>query len=152
MTDRIFATAALIYANGPVHLGHLVEYITTDIWARFQRLSGKECIFCCAEDTHGTPIMVRAKKEGSPPEELLKRMRAHLDAGNPARTLAMEPAERLLLRELCLITMKPLMYVANVAEGGFRDNPYLDAVQKRADAEGADVVPVLRREQALQDR
>jgi GTP-binding protein YchF len=74
--------------------------------------------------------------------ELLKRMRAHLDAGNPARTLAMDAMERPLLREYCLITLKPLMYVANVAEGGFMDNPYLDAVQKRADAEGADVVPV----------
>jgi len=74
--------------------------------------------------------------------DLLKRMRAHLDAGNPARTLAMDPAERPLLRELHLITVKPLMYVANVAENGFKDNPYLDVVQKRADAEGADVVPV----------
>jgi len=74
--------------------------------------------------------------------DLLKRMREHLDAGNPARTLAMDPAERPLLRELHLITVKPLMYVANVAEDGFKDNPYLDFVQKRADAEGADVVPV----------
>jgi GTP-binding protein YchF len=74
--------------------------------------------------------------------DLLKRMRAHLDAGNPARTLAMDPAERPLLREYCLITMKPLMYVANVAENGFKDNPYLDAVAKRAAEEGADVVPV----------
>ena len=69
-------------------------------------------------------------------------MREHLDAGNPARTLAMDPAERPLLRELHLITVKPLMYVANVAENGFKDNPYLDVVQKRADEEGADVVPV----------
>ncbi|MDQ1240772.1 MAG: ribosome-binding ATPase [Pseudomonadota bacterium] len=74
--------------------------------------------------------------------DLLKRMREHLDAGNPARTLAMDAAERPLLRELHLITVKPLMYVANVAENGFKDNPYLDIVQKRADAEGADVVPV----------
>jgi hypothetical protein len=74
--------------------------------------------------------------------DLLKRMREHLDAGNPARTLAMDAAERPLLRELHLITFKPLMYVANVAENGFKDNPYLDVVQKRADAEGADVVPV----------
>jgi len=74
--------------------------------------------------------------------DLLKRMREHLDAGNPARTLAMDPAERPLLRELHLITVKPLMYVANVAENGFKDNPYLDVVQKRADEEGADVVPV----------
>jgi ribosome-binding ATPase len=74
--------------------------------------------------------------------DLLKRMREHLDAGNPARTLAMDAAERPLLRELHLITVKPLMYVANVAENGFKDNPYLDVVQKRADEEGADVVPV----------
>jgi GTP-binding protein YchF len=74
--------------------------------------------------------------------DLLKRMREHLDAGNPARTLPMDAAERPLLRELHLITVKPLMYVANVAENGFKDNPYLDVVQKRADAEGADVVPV----------
>jgi len=74
--------------------------------------------------------------------EILKRMRDHLDAGNPARTLELDAADRPLLRELHLITIKPLMYVANVAENGFKDNPYLDIVQKRADAEGADVVPV----------
>jgi len=74
--------------------------------------------------------------------DLLKRMQAHLDGGKPARTLQMDPAERPLLHELHLITLKPLMYVANVAENGFKDNPYLDVVQKRADVEGADVVPV----------
>ncbi|MHC4944196.1 MAG: methionine--tRNA ligase [Planctomycetota bacterium] len=76
----MFTTAALIYANGPVHLGHLVEYITTDIWTRFQKLMGHNCIYCCAEDTHGTPIMVWAKKEGKPPEELLQKMQEeHLE-------------------------------------------------------------------------
>jgi hypothetical protein len=74
--------------------------------------------------------------------DLMKRMQAHLDAGRPARTLQMDPMERPLLHELHLITLKPLMYVANVAENGFKDNPYLDVVQKRADVEGADVVPV----------
>ena len=74
--------------------------------------------------------------------ELLKRMRDHLDAGNPARTLALDAADRLLLRELHLITLKPLMYVANVAENGLKDNPYLEAVRQRGVAEGADVVPV----------
>jgi GTP-binding protein YchF len=74
--------------------------------------------------------------------DLLKRVREHLDAGKPVRTLGMDPAERPLLRELHLITLKPLMYVANVAEGGFRDNPYLAAVEERAAGEGADVVPV----------
>jgi GTP-binding protein YchF len=74
--------------------------------------------------------------------DLLKRVREHLDAGRPVRTLEMDPAERPLLRELHLITAKPLMYVANVAENGFRDNPYLAAVEQRAAVEGADVVPV----------
>jgi GTP-binding protein YchF len=74
--------------------------------------------------------------------DLLKRVREHLDTGEPARTLAIDAAERPLLRELHLLTMKPLMYVANVAENGFRDNPYLDAVQKRGETEGADVVPI----------
>jgi len=74
--------------------------------------------------------------------EILKGMREHLDSGKPARTFPLDAADRPLLRELHLITMKPLMYVANVAEGGFKDNPYLDAVAKRAAEEGADVVPV----------
>ena len=74
--------------------------------------------------------------------ELLKRMRDHLDAGHPARTLALDAADRPLLHELHLITLKPLMYVANVAENGLKDNPYLEAVRQRGVAEGADVVPV----------
>ena len=74
--------------------------------------------------------------------DALKRMRDHLNSGKPARTLPLDAAERPLLRELHLITIKPLMYVANVAENGFHDNPYLDTVQKLADTEGADVVPV----------
>jgi hypothetical protein len=74
--------------------------------------------------------------------DLLKRVRDHLDSGQPVRTLLLDPAERPLLRELHLITLKPLMYVANVAENGFKDNPYLDAVRARGAAEGADVVPV----------
>ncbi|MFH2001942.1 MAG: methionine--tRNA ligase [Planctomycetota bacterium] len=80
MARRIFTTAALIYANGSVHLGHLVEYTIPDIWTRFQKMIGNECIYCCAEDTHGTPIMVWAKKEGKPPEELIEQVRMeHLE-------------------------------------------------------------------------
>ena len=81
-------------------------------------------------------------KDAAKLRDLLKRMQAHLDSGKPARTLAMDANERPLLKELHLITLKPLMYVANVAEGGFKDNPYLAAVEKRAAEEGADVVPV----------
>jgi GTP-binding protein YchF len=74
--------------------------------------------------------------------DMLKRVREHLDSGNPARTLVKEVEEKKILRELHLITLKPLMYVANVAENGFENNPHLEALKKMAAAEGADVVPV----------
>ena len=77
MTDaprKILATSALPYANGPIHLGHLVEYIQTDIWTRFQRMNGHEAYYICAEDTHGTPIMLKARSEGITPEELIKKV------------------------------------------------------------------------------
>jgi len=68
---KILITSALPYANGPIHLGHLVEYIQTDIWARFQKLRGNECYYVCADDAHGTPIMLRARQDGITPEELI---------------------------------------------------------------------------------
>ncbi len=68
---NILVTSALPYANGPIHLGHLVEYIQTDIWARFQRLRGNCCYYVCADDAHGTPIMLRARQDGITPEELI---------------------------------------------------------------------------------
>ncbi|OOG22841.1 methionine--tRNA ligase [Thioalkalivibrio denitrificans] len=71
---RILVTSALPYANGPIHLGHLVEYIQTDIWVRFQRLRGHECIYVCADDAHGTPIMLKARADGVEPEELIERV------------------------------------------------------------------------------
>jgi methionyl-tRNA synthetase len=77
---KILVTSALPYANGPIHLGHLVEYIQTDIWVRFQRLRGHRAVFICADDTHGTAIMIRAKKEGTPEVDLIEAMRqSHLD-------------------------------------------------------------------------
>ncbi len=77
---KILVTSALPYANGSIHIGHLVEYIQTDIWARFHRLRGYECYYVCADDAHGTPIMLRAQKEGIEPEELIKRMHAEHQA------------------------------------------------------------------------
>lgn len=71
---KILVTSALPYANGPLHIGHLMEYTQTDIWARFQRLRGNECYFVCADDAHGTPIMLRAQQEGITPEELIADM------------------------------------------------------------------------------
>ncbi len=71
MSRKILVTSALPYANGSIHLGHLVEYIQTDIWVRFQKMQGNEVYYVCADDTHGTPIMLRAEKEGITPEALI---------------------------------------------------------------------------------
>ena len=71
---RILVTNALPYANGPIHLGHMVEAVQTDIWCRLQRMRGCECYNVCAEDAHGTPIMLRAEREGITPEELIGRL------------------------------------------------------------------------------
>ncbi|MGD8589170.1 MAG: methionine--tRNA ligase [Chromatiales bacterium] len=71
---KILVTSALPYANGPIHIGHLVEYIQTDIWVRFQKMRGHQCLYVCADDAHGTPIMLRARQEGIEPEELIARV------------------------------------------------------------------------------
>ncbi len=71
MARKILVTSALPYANGSIHLGHLVEYIQTDIWVRFQKMQGHTVHYVCADDTHGTPIMLRAEKEGITPEALI---------------------------------------------------------------------------------
>jgi methionyl-tRNA synthetase len=76
---RILVTSALPYANGHIHIGHLVEYLQTDIWVRFQKLRGRRCIYICADDTHGTAIMIRARQEGITEEELIATMQqAHV--------------------------------------------------------------------------
>jgi methionyl-tRNA synthetase len=74
MTRKILVTSALPYANGSIHLGHLVEYIQTDIWVRFQKMQGHTVHYVCADDTHGTPIMLRAEKEGITPEQLIDKV------------------------------------------------------------------------------
>ncbi|KAF0090959.1 MAG: methionyl-tRNA synthetase [Hyphomonadaceae bacterium] len=74
LNRKILVTSALPYANGPIHLGHLVEYIQTDIWVRFQKQRGNTCYYVCADDTHGTPIMLRADKEGIAPEALIAKV------------------------------------------------------------------------------
>ena len=76
MSRKIVVTSALPYANGAIHIGHLVEYLQTDIWVRFQKLAGNECLYFCADDTHGTPVMIRARDEGITPEELINRVHA----------------------------------------------------------------------------
>ena len=71
MQRKILVTSALPYANGSIHLGHMVEYIQTDIWVRFQKMRGHECHYVCADDAHGTPIMLRAQNQGITPEQLI---------------------------------------------------------------------------------
>ncbi len=79
MSRKILVTAALPYANGHIHIGHLVEYIQTDIWVRFQKLRGNRCVFVCADDTHGTAITIRARREGRSEEQVIADMReAHI--------------------------------------------------------------------------
>lgn len=76
MSRKIAVTSALPYANGPIHIGHLVEYIQTDIWVRYQKLCGNECRYFCADDTHGTAIMISARNAGINSEELIKNVHA----------------------------------------------------------------------------
>ncbi|MCP5046824.1 MAG: methionine--tRNA ligase [bacterium] len=80
MSEKILVTSALPYANGSIHLGHLVEYIQTDIWVRFLRMRGKDIIYICADDAHGTPIEIRAANEGITPEELIGRYQEEHEA------------------------------------------------------------------------
>ena len=74
MPRKLFVTTALPYANGPLHIGHMMEHIQADIWVRFQRLQGHKVHFVCADDCHGAPIMLKAEAEGVTPEELIARM------------------------------------------------------------------------------
>ncbi|MEN8128735.1 MAG: methionine--tRNA ligase [Pseudomonadota bacterium] len=72
--NKILVTSALPYANGPIHLGHLVEYIQTDIWVRFQKMQDHDCVYVCADDAHGTPIMIKAREEGVTAQQLIERI------------------------------------------------------------------------------
>ena len=80
MTRRLLVTSALPYANGPIHLGHLVEYIQTDIWVRFQKSRGNDCIYVCADDAHGTAIMLKAEQNGVTPEAQIATVKADHEA------------------------------------------------------------------------
>src|SRR5687767_12118524 len=73
MADKILVTSALPYANGPLHLGHMVEFVQTDVYVRFLRSCGHDVVYLCADDTHGTPIELNAAKHGLKPEEFVAR-------------------------------------------------------------------------------
>jgi methionyl-tRNA synthetase len=87
---RILVTSALPYANGPLHLGHIIEAVQTDIWCRFQRARGHECIYVCAEDCHGTPIMIRARQDGITPEALIEKAAAEHQRDYAGFSIAMD--------------------------------------------------------------
>ena len=70
----ILVTSALPYANAPLHLGHILEHTQTDIWVRFQKLTGNDCVYVCADDAHGTPIMLKAEELKITPEELISQI------------------------------------------------------------------------------
>ena len=99
---RILVSSALPYANGPIHLGHSLEVIQTDIWVRFQRLRGHECWYVCADDTHGTPIMLKAQADGVTPEAIVQHLLQQVPdsvlwltaSGDAARNLRAEAAAR----------------------------------------------------------
>ncbi|MDD5327260.1 MAG: methionine--tRNA ligase [Phycisphaerae bacterium] len=74
MPRKIVVTSALPYANGPIHIGHMVEYLQTDIWVRFQKMCGNKCLYFCSDDTHGTPIMISARAAGVTAEQLIERI------------------------------------------------------------------------------
>ena len=76
MPRKILVSSALPYANGSIHMGHLVEYLQSDIWARFQKMRGHQCTYVSAADAHGTPIMIKAREQGVSPEELVTRIAA----------------------------------------------------------------------------
>ena len=80
MSRSIVVTAALPYANGPIHIGHLVEYVQADIWVRYQKLVGNDCLYVCADDAHGTPIMLSARKRGIEPQQLIDQVHAEHSA------------------------------------------------------------------------
>lgn len=73
---KILVTSALPYANGSIHLGHMLEYVQTDMWVRYQKLRGNQALYVCADDAHGSAIMLRAEKEGITPEQLIANVQA----------------------------------------------------------------------------
>ena len=73
-SKKILVTSALLYANGPIHLGNMLEVIQTDTWVRFQRLAGHDARYVCADDAHGTPIMLKARSDGIEPVQLIEEM------------------------------------------------------------------------------
>ncbi len=139
MSRKIFVTTALPYANGPFHIGHIMEYIQADIWVRFQRLRGNAVHFVCADDAHGAPIMLKAQAEGIAPQELVARIAAdrprylqgfHLSfdhwysTDSPENTALSQDIYR-RLQQAGLIDLKPIEQFFDPVKGMFLADRYL---------------------------
>lgn len=136
---KILVTSALPYANGPLHLGHIIEAVQTDIWVRLQKMLGHDCLYVCAEDAHGTPIMIRAQSEGITPEALIERVAAehardyagfliehdqfHSTHSDENRELATSMYTR--LRDAGYITRRPVRQAYDEQAGMFLPDRYV---------------------------
>ncbi len=139
MSSKQLVTCALPYANGPLHLGHLVGYIQADIWVRAQRMAGKETHFVCADDTHGTPIMLAAEKAGVAPEQFIAEVQAshevdfkdfgvafdHYDSTHSPRNRAMVERIYLTLKESGHISSRTISQLYDPERGMFLPDRYV---------------------------
>ena len=137
MTRKIFITTALPYANGPFHIGHIMEYIQADIWVRFQRMLGNEVHFVCADDAHGAPIMLKAEAEGITPQELVARIAAgrpqylqgfhisfdHWHSTDSPENVALSQDIYARLKQAGLVYVKPVEQFYDPVKGMFLAGP-----------------------------
>jgi len=146
---KMLVTSALPYANGPIHIGHLVEYLQTDIWVRFQRMSGNDCTYICASDAHGTPIMLRAREDGVEPEELVEHYRTEHQRDFAAFYIAFDnfysthsDENRVLVEDIFarldkggLITRRTIQQAYDEEAGMFLPDRFLKGICPRCGAE-----------------
>jgi methionyl-tRNA synthetase len=139
MTRKLFVTTALPYANGPFHIGHIMEYIQADIWVRFQRMLGNEVHFVCADDAHGAPIMLKAEAEGVTPQELVARIAAgrpqylhgfhisfdHWHSTDSAENVELSQDVYRRLKNAGLIYVKPVEQFYDPVKGMFLPDRYI---------------------------
>ena len=139
MTRKIFITTALPYANGPFHIGHIMEYIQADIWVRFQRMLGNEVHFVCADDAHGAPIMLKAQDEGITPQELVARIAAarpqylqgfhigfdHWHSTDSPENVALSQDIYARLKKAGLVYVKPVEQFYDPVKGMFLPDRYV---------------------------
>jgi methionyl-tRNA synthetase len=139
MTRKIFVTTALPYANGPFHIGHMMEYIQADIWVRFQRMLGNQVHFVCADDAHGAPIMLKAQDEGITPQELVARIAAdrpqylqgfhisfdHWHSTDSPENVALSQDIYARLKQAGLVYVKPVEQFYDPVKGMFLPDRYI---------------------------